>query len=952
MTSKFLEGLMSPDRRTFLQVAGATVASLNTAACIRKPRERILPFAKRPEDLVPGEPKYYASAFSVGGSVLGILAKSTDGRPTKIEGNPEHASSRGSTNTWAQASVLTLYAPERSRFPHQGGSSVEPDALNGFLKTMAGKLAESDGAGLAVLLDETPSPTLGRLLTELKDALPQAKLYTHDGAGEANARAGASMLGAENITWTISGQPRVIATFDADPMATEGDVVSFTRMFAEGREPHLGDAANRLYALEPQLSLTGANADHRLAVKGAQVGDHLAALASQLRAGGLDVPDMGAPAEVKNSAFVKALAKDLLSRPRGSTLVIVGERQPPHVHALGMLVNAALGNIGRTVTVTPRALPASGSIEELAAAIRAKKVDQLVVLGGNPVYDAPGDLEFAKLFASVSTTVHLGLHRDETGTVATWHIPKSHYLEAWNDLQSREGTVAIQQPLIAPLYDSMSEIELVGRLLGQTETGYELVRATHQSAVAEGFDKAWQTWLHDGVAPQVAVAAVTPELDASGLEGAWSKGADDSGLELAFVRDATVLDGRFAGSPWLQELPDPITKLVWDNAALLSPATADKLGVENGDLIDVTHHAQTVRIAVWVQPGTADDVVVLPIGYGLTSSGEFAKSGFSVAPLRTAESPWTLTGASAKKAGAKYELACVQVETDIHDRPLIRSASRKDFSEAPNFVDKFDTMDESHIETLLWEEPNPTDGHQWAMTIDLNSCTGCGACTVACQAENNIPWVGKEDCLNGREMHWIRVDRYFDQQDRNVQVKIQPLTCAHCETAPCENVCPVGATVHSPEGMNDMAYNRCIGTRYCANNCPYKVRRFNFFHYTHRNDEDYGMGIAMQRNPDVTVRYRGVMEKCTYCVQRVNRARIDAKVNRDGVIRDGEVTTACAQACPAEAITFGDMNDPNSRVAKKRADSRNYAVLSELNLEPRTTYLGKLYHPNPELEEA
>jgi len=601
-----------------------------------------------------------------------------------------------------------------------------------------------------------------------------------------------------------------------------------------------------------------------------------------------------------------------------------------------------------------RGTPPQRSLRELAQDISSGTVQQLVILGGNPVVDAPGEMEFGELLSKVPLSVHLGAHRDATGTRATWHIPKSHYLEAWGDLMARDGTVSIQQPLIAPLYTSMSEIEVLARLLDREEGGHDLVRETYRDLAEDGFDSAWQTWLHDGVVEPAKRGAVAPELDSTGLSSAWAPGSREEGLELDFIRDATILDGRYGTSPWLQELPDPITKITWDNVALVSKSTAAELGVEKGSMIEVSHNGKAVRLPVWVQVGTADDVIAVALGYGQQGVGDFAKAGFSVSELRTIDAPYIAPGASAKAVPGSYDIACVQVEESMHDRPIHLSTTRADFTEGPNFVDQFVTMDEDHIETLLWEEPNPTDGHQWAMTIDLNSCTGCGACTTACQAENNIPWVGKEDCLNGREMHWIRVDRYFDESARNLEVKLQPLTCAQCETAPCENVCPVGATVHSPEGLNDMAYNRCIGTRYCGNNCPYKVRRFNFFHYTVRNDGEYGMGIAMQRNPDVTVRYRGVMEKCTYCVQRINKARIDAKVNRDGVIRDGEVTTACAQACPARAITFGDMNDPESRVSKTRKGNnpRNYEVLTELNLGARTTYLAKLYNPNPELEEA
>lgn len=940
----------NPSRRNFLAAMGATVASINTAACIRKPMERILPFGKRPEELVPGDPQYFATSICFGESVIGLLACSTDGRPTKIEGNPQHPMSHGATNAWAQASVLGLYDPERTRTAFDGETPVPPEKVAAQLSEMATKARESAGRGLAVVVDDTPSPTLDRLLNELVEKLPGAKIYGYDAAGSDNALAGARMVGIEDAAWTYAGTPGVIAAFDADPMATEGDVVAFTRMFAAGRAAGKDPKeATRLYAAEPQLSLTGSNADHRVAIRGAQVADLLAAVAHHLKAAGLDLPNLPLPAEIREHPFAQALAADLAARPKGSTLVLVGDRQPPQAHALGFVINAALGNLGKTLVFTERKRSRKGDLRQLAAAIEAGAVEQLVVLGSNPVHDAGGELGLAKLVEDVPSSLYLGLHRDETGQVAKWHVPKSHYLETWGDLVARDGTISIQQPLIAPLYESMSEIEVLARLLGKEPSGYELVRETLEPLAAGSFDKTWQKWLHDGVAirrPAKPVMA-TPHM----LRANWSPGPVEDGYELDFVRDASVLDGRFANSPWLQELPDPITKLAWDNAALVSSQTAKKLKVENGQIIEIAHHGTKLRIPVWVQPGTADGVVVLPIGYGRPEGGRYAKSGFSVSALRLEGAQWILTGATAKATSRTYTLACVQPETSLHGRPHVRSATRADFTEDENFVEKFEVMDAKHVRTLLWEEPFQEVDHRWGMSIDLNSCTGCGACTVACQAENNIPWVGKEEVLKGREMHWIRVDRYFDEESGKIQFDTQPIPCMQCETAPCENVCPVAATVHSPEGLNDMVYNRCIGTRYCSNNCPYKVRRFNFFHYSLRNDEEYGMGIAMQRNPDVTVRYRGVMEKCTYCVQRINRAKIDAKVYRDGNVRDGEVITACAQVCAAQAITFGNLNDESSQVAKKQADPRSYAVLAEINTRPRTTFLAKLTNPNPELDE-
>ncbi|MGF1508107.1 MAG: 4Fe-4S dicluster domain-containing protein [Myxococcota bacterium] len=941
---------LSSSRRTFLSAASATVASLHTAACIRKPYEKILPYGKRPEDLVPGEPRFFATAMAIGASVQGLLVRSNDGRPTKVDGNPRHPMNRGGTSVFSEASVLELYDPQRGREPRRGNQVVDGQEAEKGLAAVAEALAEENGAGVALLMDELPSPTLRRLVRALKSAHPNVQLYRHDGLGRANARAGAAMVGARGAM-SVTGTPHTFAVFDGDPMATEGDPLAFSRRFAEGRAPDAGADANRLYVVESHLSLTGSNADHRLAVRPSQVGDVLAAVSEALRAQGLELPKLSAPSSLVEDPFVRALAEDLMA-DRGSSLIWVGERQAPEVHALGLVMNQALGNFGSVLSfsVEGEGEPEAESIEALASRCEDGSVEHLVILGSNPVATAPNGL--GEALAKAKNSIYLGLHHDETGRAAKLYIPKSHYLETWGDLVASDGTVSIQQPLIAPLYTSISEIELLSRLLGDgSKTGYELVRETHQGHTEGDFDKAWQTWLHDGLVTGHPVDRTVPELAVDALASNWKPTSGPEGMEVVFVRDLTVLDGRYANSPWLQELPDPITKLTWDNAALLSPDTAKALGVQNEDLIAVSRGDETIDLPVWVQPGTADGVIVLPLGHGRRGSGRYAESGFPVEPLRTTSALFA-TGVKATKGEGTYALACAQLETSMHGRPLALDATRSDFTDEPNFVEKFVTIDPEHIDTLLWKEPPFNREHQWGMTIDLNTCTGCGTCTIACQAENNIPWVGKQDVMMGREMHWIRVDRYFDGQGHNVEMKYQPLTCAQCETAPCENVCPVAATVHSREGLNDMAYNRCIGTRYCANNCPYKVRRFNFFHYTVRNDEEYGMGITMQRNPDVTVRYRGVMEKCSYCVQRITRARIDAKVYRDGIIRDGEVTPACAQACPTDAITFGNLKDETSRVAQKAAEPRNYAMLAELNIRPRTTYLAKLTNPNPKLKEG
>lgn len=935
-----------PSRRNFLAAMGATVATLNTAACIRKPREKILPFARRPESLVPGRPEYYATAFSVGERVLGVLACSTDGRPTKIEGNPNHPVSRGRTDAWAQASVLELYDPERSRWAATAEGRVDPEEVTSRLRKFGEQIRAEKGRGFGILLDRTPSPTLERLLAELRTAAPELHVGYTDGAHEAGGMVGAALVGADGVSFGLGEAPELVACFDADPMCTEGDAVAFIANYAGARRAERGF---RMYAAEPHLSLTGSNAEHRRASKSGEVAELLVAVAQRLRARGLDLPELPISKAVKDDPWVVHLANDLLDRPAGTTLVVVGERQSPQVHGLGLLVNAALGNLGRTLMPVERKRSTGSTLVETVEALQAGTLQTLFVLGANPVLDACGDLDVRSALKKADV-VQLSSRRDETSRLAQLHIPQTHYLEAWGDLVARDGTVSVQQPLVAPLHASMSTVECLGHLLGSDASVHDHVRTTHGVGNSAS-EAAWQGWLHDGVVRAGQPAQL--ELSGRRLQAHWQPSVVEAGMEAVFVRDPSLLDGRFGNSPWLQELPDPLTHLTWGNAGVLAPRTAARLGVANGERIEVRHHGRRIRIPVWVLPGTAEDVVVLPLGYGRRGAGRHAGHGTSVQALRLTDAPWYLTGASVRRGRGSETMACTQVQTSQYGRPLHRQTNAADFADDPDFVASFEVLAEEHRATLLWEEPydSSKEAYRWGMTIDLDACAGCGACTVACQAENNIPWVGKDEVVKGRELHWIRVDRYVEARGRGpLEVRHQPLNCQQCETAPCENVCPVAATVHSPEGMNDMVYNRCIGTRYCANNCPYKVRRFNFFHYAQRNDAEYGLGIAMQRNPNVTVRFRGVMEKCTYCTQRVARARIDAKVRGDRVIRDGDVVTACQQACPSAAIEFGNLNEASSRVAKRASDARNYALLAELNTRPRTTYLARITNPNPKME--
>jgi len=1009
-------------RRGFMGLAGVTIAAAGGAlsGCIRKPTEYIVPFSKRPEDLVPGEPVYFATAAHLGGEVLGLLVESQEGRPTKVEGNPKHPSSRGKAGSLAQSSVMDLYDPDRSKLPASKGAASTWDAL---WAKVDGTLVAGDGSGVAVLVNDRPSPTLNRLVSVLQNKAPNTRVYSYAPGASANSAAGADLVGM------TGKQPlhhfrkaSVVVSLDSDFLGVRGSTAAQGDFSAARRVSLPTDEMNRLYCVESVFSLTGTMADHRLRLPASQIGAFLAALGTELVAKGLSLPPAaqgfaasldGHGLAAEHAPWVAGVAADLLAH-KGSSLLVVGEGQSPPVHGLAHLLNLALGNVGATVSFMARnGVPGASSIVKLSEALDAGSVQTLVILGGNPAYDAPVDLDFASKMGKVATSVHLSDRLDETASLATWHVPAAHYLEAWGDLRSADGTVAIQQPLIAPLYGAVSAIELLAHLMGSSSTGgRDLVAETWKASGGSNFDQSWRTWLHDGVvevskatpvlatgadaagdaataelAPAAAAAAavvaavateaseeVSPALDFSGLQAAWSgmgsHEVSSSNLEVQFRLDGTVYDGSFGNNPWLQELPDPMTKLTWDNAAVMSPATARELGLSSGDMVSISLEGRSLDIAAFVQPGAVNHSILLPLGYGREKAGRYASgAGFNTYALRSATAMSWAVGASVTNKGSTYELASTQNysrldpkldatvfgkklgEIEYARRPSVREATFDEFRKEPDFVKSYEVMAAENLKSL-WTEPNTRDGQQWGMSIDLNVCTGCSACTIACQAENNIMVVGKERIAKGREMSWIRMDRYFTGDEDNPQAVIQPLACAHCETAPCEQVCPVAATAHSPDGLNDIAYNRCIGTRYCANNCPFKVRRFNFFNYSKENEAAMPLGL-MQKNPDVTVRFRGVVEKCTYCVQRINRGKIESKVaGNGGFVDDGGVVPACAQACPTDAIVFGDINDKDSRVSQAKREPRTYAMLAELNIHPRTTYQGKLRNSNSAMPGA
>jgi molybdopterin-containing oxidoreductase family iron-sulfur binding subunit len=690
-------------------------------------------------------------------------------------------------------------------------------------------------------------------------------------------------------------------------------------------------------------TVTGAAADRRLAVRGRDVERLARAIAAALDVRGLrrDQREAGDVSGV-GAETLAALVQDLRAH-RGSSLVVPGELQPAGVHALAHALNDALGNVGRTVEYTDpvEVGPAdqADALRTLVEEMDAGAVEILLILGGNPVLTAPADLRFGERLAKVPLRLHLGLHEDETGALCHWHVPEAHYLESWGDVRAYDGTATIIQPLIAPLYAGRTALGLLAALAGDDRSDYEIVRAEWQRQGLGGdFEASWRRALHDGLVPGTALPARRPRLRDDWAGPLAPATPVDAGLEVVFRPDAHLLDGRFANNGWLMELPRPVTKLTWDNAALLAPATAARLRVQNEDVVEVTYREGRIHAPVWIVPGHAPESVTLQLGYGRTRGGNVARgAGVDVYPLRTADAPYLGQGATLRTTGRRYPLATTQGHQRMEGRDLIRTATLEEFRAHPGFG--HEAGHGGAADASLYP-PVPYAGHAWGMAIDLGSCIGCQACVVACQAENNIPVVGKEEVARGREMHWIRVDRYFEGEADDPAILHQPVPCMHCEHAPCEVVCPVNATVHSSEGLNDMVYNRCVGTRYCSNNCPYKVRRFNFFAHANWDVEV----LKMAQNPDVTVRSRGVMEKCTYCVQRIEEARARAIVE-GRPLRDGDVVTACQQVCPTEAIVFGDLNDPASQVAKRKAEERNYALLGELGTRPRTTYLAKIRNP-------
>lgn len=954
------------DRRRWLQIVAASAALASAAGC-RWEREEIVPLTKRPNRRVPGETYRVATTMDLAGDPIGLLVTCVDGRPIKIEGNPLHPQSAGGTHVFAQAATLELYDPDRSRDPlertAQGVEVRDRDRVRAMIRARFDNLRASEGAGLVIVAGASASPTLAHLRSELRKALPRMRWLQHEPLGP----------WAQAVARYDFAQADVIVSIGSDPLGVSRDSVRLTRQFASRRDPAAG-GMNRLYAVEGGLTVTGGAADHRIAVAPSDLPkfvERLSRLVENPRddvATGETARGSAPPADWQRA--VSVIADDL--RSHSGRCVVVGPDDPALLPKVAK-INQALGAIGRTVHYFA-AMP--DDVQRLTDADSDDPADTLLILGGNPVYDAPGDCNFAAMIKAAQCSIHLSLYRNETSRLCDWHLPQAHFLEAWGDARTLDGTYSVAQPTIEPLYGGWSAIELLAEALGLEERhGRHLVRAQFVRLFGESdWERRWRKALHDGVfaekrllpSSEVALAALASGGGAEGKqrEPEPQQSSAEHRVEIVFAPSDGVYDGRFANNTWLQEFPQPITRLTWGNAAVMSPALAEAIGVSDADVVRLSARGNEVELPVCLVPGVANGVIFAALGYGRTEagrvggseSGGIAAVGSNVYPLRTAEKPWGLKGVGVYKTARREALATVQdhfpVDTTGYKARtgrapvLVRQADLEEYRKHPDFAQHM--VHVPHQESL-WKEPEYR-GYRWAMTVDLSKCVGCGACVVACQAENNIPVVGKEQVIRGREMHWMRIDRYYTGPADQPAVAFQPMLCQQCELAPCEGVCPVNATVHSSEGLNDMVYNRCVGTRYCGNNCPYKVRRFNYFNYHKHLADARNEVLKMGANPEVTVRSRGVMEKCTYCVQRIQAAKIKAK-NAGESVRDGTITTACQQACPAGAIVFGDLGPadeaPRTAVARRFADPRTYELLAELNHKARTRYMARIRNPNP-----
>lgn len=992
----FASGLVSPSmlvgRRALMKGSSIAALAAGLQGCLRRPESIIYPYSKAPENLIPGIPSHFASVTARGRDALGVVVTSHDGRPTKIEGNSSFPTSLGGTDVRGQLYVWDLYDPDRSKSPatRVGGAlkDVSIDDFDAFFAGIADRHAADQGAGLRVLSPISNSPSFRVLRDKVRTKFPKSRFYAYDAVNDDNARQGARIALQGKATPPLYDHERSLVTLSlgSDFLGKESGSVAAAHRFAKTRAISSPDQPmNRLYVIESNFTTTGSMADHRLRTAQTDIEWYAIMLALGLARAGADnlkglSPTLAAAAQAKNVEgldldWLRAVVDDLIAH-KGQCIVVAGAAQPPRVHALVNAINAALGNFGRTTFFGPEVDAAEPSCAESLKGLsdEADSISTLVMIGGNPVYDAPADIGFASLLAREGlTSVHLSDHRNETTLASNWHAPLAHELESWGDQQAIDGSVAIQQPLIAPIYGGRSGIEFLATLAGEeTTSGHDIVKATHGSRVEQdtkalldlGADAkdtspagVWRTGLHSGIL--LRPVSTQPPVALQDVIAAFQSLAprvrvDKNNMEVSFEPDSGLWDGTHANNLWALELPSPMTKLVWDNAAVMSPSTRDALGLVNGQMIRISKGDRQVEVPVWPLPGHADNCITLTLGWGRTAAGRYGSGkGFDVYPLRTSDGMGFTDGAKVEPLPENYNLVQTQTHDRMEGRPIAIDATLAEYKEEPNFA-SYRSVEPVNTPPL-WKQQE-YDGYKWGMTIDLATCFGCNACVVACQAENTIPSVGKIEVERGREMHWLRIDRYFVGEDQSApEVAVQPVSCQQCEEAPCENVCPVNATVHSSEGLNDMVYNRCVGTRYCANNCPYKVRRFNYLDWQGHLDDKYAFygdfpeSRKLQFNPNVTVRMRGVMEKCTWCVQRIQEAKIEAE-REHRKVRDGDIKTACGQACPSQSITFGNLNDPDAKVTKLKAMNRQYQLLAELGARPRTTYLARVRNPNPALE--
>ncbi len=946
--TELLDGL---GRRRFMELMGASLALAGLVGCTKQPAEEIVPYVRQPEILVPGNPLNFSTAMPLGGFGTGLVVESDEGHPVKIEGNPRHPSSLGATSALHQASLLDLYDPDRTESVTRSGEISDWNSFLSVLRTFLNRQGPKGGSGLRILTETVTSPTLGAQIEALLSKYPNARWHQYDPVSRDSVREGSRMAFGRFVETDYRfDQADVVVSLESDFLFTHPKCLRYARNLTDRRRAR-ADIRNmsRLYAAESTPTITGSMADHRLPVASNRVAVLARRLAREL---GLAVePESTAASMTEDQSRWLNTVIDELTNHRGSSVVVAGESQPPEIHALMHAVNATLGNTGKTVFyhASPEIRPENqlNSLRDLVADMESGNVEMLVILEGNPVFSAPADLDFAGKLSKVDLAVHFSLNRDETSQFCHWHIPSHHFLESWSDVAAFDGTVSIIQPLIEPLYESRSIHELMDALNGnQGRKPYDIVRSTWKNLrPGPDFDKKWRRFLHDGVVPDTALA--DEHLTPATPHGAGAQGPPDQVLELVFRPDPTIWDGRFANNGWLQELAKPVSKLTWDNAALISPELAGEQDLENGEVVELVVEGRSLAVPVWIQPGQAKDSVALYLGYGRTRVGRIGRNtGFDAYQLRTTQHLWSAVGLEIRKTGRHYPVVSTQDHHHIHgeERQTYLDGTLREYLENPDFVQGVTHTPPPGF-TLYNPKEHEHGGYQWGMSIDLNACIGCNACVLACQSENNIPVVGKEQVANGREMQWIRIDSYYQGEPKAPAILHQPVPCMQCENAPCELVCPVDATLHDKEGLNLQVYNRCIGTRYCSNNCPYKVRRFNFLQYT----DYWTANLRPMRNPEVTVRWRGVMEKCTYCIQRISAARIHAQ-EQDRQIQEGEVQTACQQACPTEAIVFGNIADPDSHVSRLKQHPLNYAMLGELSTRPRTSYLVKLKNPNESLE--